>query len=186
MPVLGNDGAMPPVLVVVSGLPATGKSTVCSLLAQGGRMPYLRVDRIEQAVVAWSSLTHPVGAVGYAVAYALAEEQLLLGLDVVAECVNPIMLTRNTWRSTAERAQSAIVEVELVCSDSVEHRRRVETRCTDVEGVVKPVWEQVTGREYHSWDRPHVVIDTANTSAAEAVKRILVEITGVRNGDSVR
>ena len=119
-------------------------------------------------------------------AYALAEEQLLLGFGVVAECVNPMMLTRNTWRSTAERAHAAIVEVELVCSDFVEHRRRVQTRSTDVEGVVKPGWEEVARREYHSWDRPHVVIDTAETSAAEAAKQILVEITAARNGVRIR
>jgi hypothetical protein len=56
------------VLTVISGLPATGKSTVASAVAQHTATPYLRVDRIEQAIVAWSSIVHPVGPVGYAVA----------------------------------------------------------------------------------------------------------------------
>jgi len=47
---------VPPVLVVVGGLPAVGKSTVARCVANRVRSPYLRGDRIEQAIVAWSSL----------------------------------------------------------------------------------------------------------------------------------
>ncbi|HZA03827.1 MAG TPA: hypothetical protein VE617_04645, partial [Propionibacteriaceae bacterium] len=65
-----EDSGTGPVLVVVSGLPATGKSTVARLLAERTRTPFLRVDRIEQAVVEWSPLDHP-GPVGYAVAHAV-------------------------------------------------------------------------------------------------------------------
>lgn len=171
-----DSGWVSPVLVVVGGLPATGKSTVATLLARRMGSPYLRVDRIEQAIVAWSALAHPVGAVGYAVAYELAREQLSLGLDVVVECVNPIAVTRDAWVSTAERAGAGIVEVELVCSDSLAHRRRVETRLSDVEGLVKPSWEDVGRLEYDPWDRAHLVIDSADTSAGDAVERIAAEV----------
>jgi len=120
------------VLVVVSGLPGTGKSTIAAALALRTRTPYLRVDGIEQAIAAWSALSHPVGPVGYAVAHAIALEQLRLGLDVIVECVNPLALTRDAWQGTAEAASAVLVEVEVVCSDEAEHRRRVESRVTDV------------------------------------------------------
>ena len=81
---------MRPVLVVVGGLPATGKSTISTVVARRTRTAYVRVDRIEHTIVAWSELSHPLGPVGYALAYELALEQLLLGLDVIVECVNPI------------------------------------------------------------------------------------------------
>src|SRR5918911_2452620 len=100
-----SDG--PPVLVVVGGLPATGKSTIAGHLARLVGAPYLRVDRIEHAIVAYSTLEHPVGVAGYAVAYALTSEQLGLGLDVVVECVNPIALTRDSWVATAAGAGAA-------------------------------------------------------------------------------
>jgi predicted kinase len=166
----------PPVLVVVGGLPATGKSTIAALLAGEARVPYLRVDRIEQAIVDHSSLTHPVGPAGYAVAYVLATEQLALGLDVVVECVNPLAVTRDAWVATARDAGALIVEVEVVCSDPAEHRRRVETRPSDVAGLTKPTWEEVVGREYEDWERPHLVLDSAVTSPREAVGLILAEI----------
>lgn len=171
---------MPAVLVIVGGLPGTGKSSTATRLARAAKTPYLRVDRIEQAIVAESSLTHPVGGIGYAVAYALAGEQLGLGLDVIVECVNPLPVTRDAWISIAAAAQAGIVEVELVCSDPVEHRRRVEARATDVEGLVKPTWAEVSRREYQPWDRPHLVIDCARWSPEEAATRILDEIASAR------
>jgi predicted kinase len=171
---------VPPVLVVVGGLPGTGKSTTAEHLARQIRAPYLRVDRIEQAIVAHSPLTHPVGVAGYAVAYAVAGEQLSLGLDVIVECVNPLAVTRDGWVGTARAAGGGIVEVELVCSDAVEHRRRVETRASDVDGLVKPTWSEVVEREYEPWTRPRLVIDSAATAAPEGARRIAAAVTSAR------
>jgi predicted kinase len=170
-----------PVLVVVGGLPAAGKSTIASRLARLAAAPYVRVDRIEQAVVDWSPLEHPVGAAGYAVAHALAQEQLVLGLDVVVECVNPLAMTRDPWAGTAAGAGAALVEVEVVCSDPVEHRRRAESRASDVDGLVKPTWDEIIGREYEPWTRPHLVIDSARTPADEAAARIAGAMSSARS-----
>jgi predicted kinase len=169
-----------PVLVVVGGLPATGKSTIADRLARLVEAPYLRVDRIEQAIVEYSPLEHPIGAAGYAVAHALAREQLALGLDVIVGCVNPMALTRDGWAGTAAEAGAGIVEVEVVCSDLAEHRRRVLTRDTDVEGLVKPTWAEVVGREYEPWSRPHLRIDSSDMSPTEAAQRIAADILALR------
>ena len=58
-----------PVLVVVGGLPATGKSTVASALARQAGFIFVRVDRIEQAIIDSAGLRQPLGPVGYTVAY---------------------------------------------------------------------------------------------------------------------
>lgn len=163
---------MRPVLVVIGGLPGTGKSTIAAALARQTATPYLRVDRIEQTIVAWTTLTHPVGPVGYAVAHQLAAEQLTSGLDVVVECVNPIALTRDAWPATADSADADLIEVEVICSDVDEHRRRVETRQTDVEGLRKPTWAAVTEHHYEPWTRDHVVVDSATTPAGVAADQI--------------
>jgi predicted kinase len=160
------------VLVGVGGLPATGKSTVCAELAVAQRAAWLRIDRIEDAIVRVTSLRHPVGVVGYAVAYAVAEEQLRCGVDVVVECVNPLQVTRDAWRQVAAGAAAAVLEVELVCSDPVEHRRRAETRSVDIEGHQLPSWEQIINREYEPWSRDHAVIDTATVAVGDAVTQI--------------
>jgi predicted kinase len=172
------------VLVVVGDLPATGKSTIAGILARQTKTSYLRIDRIEQAIVAWSSLSHPLGPVGYAVAYELAREQLQLGLDVIVECVNPITLTRDSWLRTADEVGAGIVEVEVVCSDESEHRRRVETRTSDVEGLRLPTWAAVVGREYEPWSREHLVVDSARMTASNAAQLIMSKITSVRTESS--
>ena len=157
-------------LIVVGGLPATGKSTIAAAVARRTGAVYLRVDRIEQAVVEWTSLDHPVGPVGYAIAHELAREQLTLGLDVIVECVNPAAATRDPWLDTAAGAGASILEVELRCSDRAEHERRVATRTSDVAGLVKPTWSQIGGRDYEPWSRPRLEIDTATASVADAVQ----------------
>ncbi|HYO85265.1 MAG TPA: AAA family ATPase [Dermatophilaceae bacterium] len=162
------------VLVVVSGLPATGKSTLCAQVASARRATWLRVDRIEDAIVRTTSLQHPVGVVGYAVAYALAAEQLRCGVDVIAECVNPLTVTRDAWWHIADDAGARLVEVEMVCSDASEHRRRAETRTTDIQGHPLPTWQDILDREYEPWVREHVVIDSATTCAPDAAQRISI------------
>jgi predicted kinase len=170
------------VLVVIGGLPATGKSTIATALAVRTVTPYLRVDHIEQAIVAWSPLSHPLGPVGYAVAHELAREQLRLGLDVIVECVNPVAATRDGWVSTAATAGAALIEVELICSDEAEHRRRVKTRTSDVEGLAKPTWTAVVEREYEPWTRERLVIDSMTTSPETAADRIASEMAAARAG----
>lgn len=174
------------VLVVIGGLPATGKSTIATALAGRTATPYIRVDRIEQAIVAWSPLSHPLGPVGYAVAYVLAQEQLQLGLDVIVECVNPVAATRDSWLDIAATAGAVPIEVEVICSDEAEHRRRVETRSSDVNGLSKPTWSAVLEREYEPWNRERLVIDTATTSPESAVDVIAARMTSERSGSTSR
>jgi predicted kinase/transcriptional regulator with XRE-family HTH domain len=171
-----DPAAAAPVLVVVGGLPATGKSTVASTLARQAGLAYVRVDRIEQAIIDSAGLRQPLGPVGYTVAYGVAAEQLGHGVSVVAECVNPLGVTRDAWRDVAAGHGARLVEVELVCTDRARHRERATTREVDIPGLRLPDWEQITSREYEPWDRAHLVIDTATRTPAEAVAAILAAI----------
>lgn len=110
---------------------------------------------------------------GYAVAHRVAADQLAVGRDVVADAVNPIGVMRDAWRAVAEGAGARLVDVEVVCSDAAEHRRRVETRATDVPGLALPTWAAVRAREYHVWDRPRLVLDTAGRDADACVRELL-------------
>jgi len=87
-----------PVLIVFGGLPGTGKTTLSRELARRLAATYLRIDVIEQTL---RSAGHEVGPLGYAVANALAAENLRLGRVVIADCVNPVQASRDSWRHTA-------------------------------------------------------------------------------------
>ncbi|WP_406631584.1 AAA family ATPase [Amycolatopsis sp. WGS_07] len=162
-----------PGLILLGGLPGTGKSTVAAPVARELRAAYLRIDRIEQTLADSGELPERPLAVGYLVGYALARDQLDLGVTVVAECVNPLKITRDAWKNVGDRHGGWTLEVELVCSLPAEHRARVENRTVDIPGLVLPTWQQVVDREYETWDRDHLVIDTAVTSAAETVELVL-------------
>ncbi|NGO07805.1 AAA family ATPase [Streptomyces sp. HC44] len=159
-------------LIVIGGLPGTGKTTLVRLLAAQLGAVHLRIDTIEQAIVRSGLARHPVGPVGYVVGYALAEEHLRQGLTVIAESVNPLAVTRDGWRDVGVRAGAATVEVEVICSDPAEHRHRVTSRSSDIPGLPLPDWRQVLARAYEPWAREHVVIDTAGQSPQESLARL--------------
>lgn len=167
-------------LIVFAGLPGTGKSTLANELARKLHATYLRIDSIEQAITGSSLGIHPVEEAGYLVGYALAEDNLCNGGTVIADSVNPLRLTRNAWLAVAERAGRDCIEVEIICSDPAEHRKRIETRSPDISGLKLPAWQEVLDREYHPWDRDRVVIDTAGKSIKQSFDDLLTRAPGLR------
>ncbi|WP_275170215.1 AAA family ATPase [Bradyrhizobium sp. CSS354] len=150
-----------PTLIVFGGLPGTGKTTVSRELTRRLAATYLHIDAVEQTL---RTAGHTVGTMGYVVAIALAAENFELGRVVVADCVNPVLVSRVGWRQIAAQKSACVVEIEVVCSDLIVHRQRVETRTSDLSGLKLPTWAEVVNRDYESWDREHLVLDTAVSS----------------------
>ncbi|HEX5115496.1 MAG TPA: AAA family ATPase [Pseudonocardiaceae bacterium] len=169
-------------LVVLGGLPATGKSTVAKQAAGRLGAAYVRIDTIEQAIKESETngdngLNQAVEwGLGYEVAYAVARDLLKQGTDVFADCVNPMKITRDAWQALACSAGVRLVEVELICSDTAEHRRRVTSRTVDIPNLHLPTWQQVVDRDYEPWDRPHVVLDTAGTPVDDTVDQLCAAV----------
>ena len=156
-------------LLIFGGLPGVGKTAIAAGLARDLAAVHLRIDSIEQAMR--NSGITVSGPEGYEVAYAIAEDNLKLGRTVVADSVNPIEVTRAAWRDVARRTGTRHIEIEIVCSDHAEHRRRVETRTADIAGHRLPTWQEVCDREYEPWEAD-IVIDTAGRGIEASISEL--------------
>jgi predicted kinase len=161
------------VLIVLSGLPGVGKTTIARALTAALHAVHLRLDSIEQAL---RSAGWHVDSEGYRVAYAIAEDNLRLGRTVVADCVNPWPAARHEWSLVAERASVRAIPVEIVCSDVNEHRRRVESRVPDIAGHRLPTWAEVSERDYRPWNVERLVVDSTRLNVQQSVQKILSAI----------
>jgi predicted kinase len=168
-------------LIAFGGLPATGKTTVAQALARELAAVYLRIDTLEQAFISFGSNRKEIGPAGYLAGYAVAGDNLRLGLTVVADSVNSLEITRSAWRNVALNAGVRIFEIELICSDTKAHRLRVEGRRADIPGHELPTWKNVLERQYDPWDSEHLVIDTAKVSIEQAVAAIAQHLSSERS-----
>ena len=160
-------------LVVLSGLPGVGKTAIARELAVALGAVHVRIDSIEQTLrnAGWTVYDE-----GYRVAYIVAEDNLRLGRTVIADCVNPWPLTRQAWQAVADRAAARAVSIELVCSDTDEHKRRVESRSPDIDRHRLPTWSEVMAHDYRPWDSDRLVVDTARLDVPQSIRAIVSAI----------
>jgi len=157
-------------LIIFGGLPGVGKTTIARELARQIGAVHVRIDSIEQAIMDRRTIVPTLDDAGYVVAYAVARDNLDIGQTVIADSVNPLAITRDSWLDIGRHAHVGTIEIEVICSDLHEHRRRVEMRTSDISGLRLPTWEEVVTREYHPWNREHIVLDTANQSVEQNVR----------------
>lgn len=155
-------------LIVLGGLPGTGKTTLARGLAMRIGAVHLRVDTIE-AELGRSGLFEDLRDYGYRISYALAADNLRLGLTVIADQVNAVSVTRLAWRDVADLAGVRCREIHVVCSDKAAWRRRIEARA---EG---PDWQAVELREWDPWN-PEIRIDTSGEAVAASVDRLALAL----------
>ena len=95
---------------------------------------------------------------------------------MVGDSVNSWMETRDAWRIAGLAAGAEVIEVEVVCTDQAEHRRRVETRAADVPGLTPPTWQEVVDRDYRPWTRERLVVDAAGRDVEACVTEVFAAL----------
>jgi predicted kinase len=164
-----------PQLVVLVGESGTGKTTLARMVATELRAAHIRLDAIQSAVLRSNVASASFGLVGYLVAYEIAAGCLAVSTPVVVDAVSAVPNARRGWADVAATAGVPLRMVEVTLSDSALHRRRVESRVSDLAGLRAPSWADVCARTYEPWDEerdgPRLVVDNA-TSPEEALDTI--------------
>lgn len=160
------------ILIVFSGLPASGKTTLASKLATYLGATYLRVDTVEASLRDGTEIPG-LGIKCYRVAQFIAGENLRLGNSVVGDSVNPVSASRDGWNDVAKSVDCKFINVEVVCSNKEEHQARLRTRTTTIAGLTEPTWKEIQEREYHPWNQDRILIETSGKDIETCFSELL-------------
>ena len=166
--------SMSPTLIVLSGLPGSGKTVLAEGLSRALSIPIFAIDTIEAAMRRAGLDRAETSAAAYEVARALADEHLRLRHSLIVDAVNPAEAPRAAWRHLTTRHRVSLKIIECVCSDETVQRQRIESRVGSIVGT-QLTWPRFLQRraEYEAWTDPRLVLDTSRSSPAQLLSQAL-------------
>ncbi|MCU1424122.1 MAG: uncharacterized protein JWM51_413 [Microbacteriaceae bacterium] len=163
-------------LVVMAGLPGTGKSAIAELIGQRLLVPVVSVDPIESAILrAGIESDQPTGLAAYLVAEALAESIIRAGGGLIVDAVNAVNPAREQWVSLGSRTEQTVKFIEVTCSDTALHKRRLEERERQLPHLVEPTWHAVEQSldEYTEWSGPSAAVERIELDTVEPLDMLV-------------
>ena len=163
-------------LIVFSGLPGTGKSTLAEAMGKVLGIPVFAKDWLEATLV--RSELKPtreeksLGFAGYELLTALAERQMMLGQSVILDSVAASQAIRKAWRQLSDQYGADWRVIECICSNERLHRSRLSGRKRDIPGWHELEWSEVerVKRYYASWEGERLVLDMTNSLTENLLK----------------
>jgi hypothetical protein len=167
-----------PCLVLVTGLPGTGKSTMADVAATELGAPVLGHDWAMSGLRPYPELQAALDGmglrghrdVGWSILWALARSQLRRGRPVVLDGVARAPVVAATRALAREEGAPSLVVV-TECADPGLHRSRIEGRRRGIPGWYELDWDHVARarREWEVLDDVDVVLDAAASVAENVV-----------------
>jgi predicted kinase len=156
-------------LIIFSGLPGTGKSTLAESVGKHLSIPVFAKDWLEATLLRCellpSNTDKPLGSAGYELLTTLAERQLTLGQSVILDSVAGTRSIQDAWGFLSKRYQAQLRVIECVCSDEALHRSKLSKRERHIPGWHELEWSDVekVRDSYLPWDREHLVLDMVDS-----------------------
>lgn len=155
-------------LILFSGIPGTGKSTLSEDIARILHIPVFSLDWILGALLLSELRVQKQGfyaTTAEALLTMLIQRQLMLGQSAILDTPANTVSERKRWQNLAQSHNAAFYGIETICSDIVLHQRRVEGRKRGIPGWHDTVdWSHVESmrstREVWTADQgKHLTID---------------------------
>lgn len=174
------EGGPGPALIVLSGLPGTGKSYLAAAIARRHRVLVLRSDEVRKATFERPQYTPRESGLVYLTCYALIEQLLRDGYAVVFDATNLQRRGRKRLRTIAERAGAPSLTIVTVAPPHVVAERMAQRVAGEAEAYGSDAdWtiHQRLAATAEAVNEPAVVVDTSQdiAPALEAVDRLLLD-----------
>lgn len=160
-----DAGHRRPSLVVLSGVPGTGKSTLADAIGRATGIPTYSGDWLLGALSPFGGYHLPdLLAIADELLTTLAFRQLAAGQSAILDSPGEDVDTRHRWRSLAAAFDADLRVVLCVCSDADLHRQRVEGRHRGIPGWHDAGdWHNVQQRQarFAPWEDVSITIDGA-------------------------
>jgi predicted kinase len=152
-------------LIVFTGLPGAGKSSIAEPVGRELGIPVFAKDWLEAALRRSGADQHlKLGYAGYELLTTLAERQLRFGQSAILDSVAGLERLREPWRKMAASCGATWRVIECLCSDESVHRARLATRQRGIPGWFELTWEEVerVRAYYEPWQDERLVLDMVN------------------------
>jgi predicted kinase len=163
-------------MIVFSGLPGTGKSSLAESIGRQLGIPVFAKDWLEASLISsgLGSIDNlkQLGFAGYELLTVLAERQLMLNQSVILDSVASTQNIRTKWYQLAQQYGANWLVIECICSDERIHRARLKDRRRNIPGWHELEWadiEKVQGY-YPPWEEEHLVLDMVNALSENVSK----------------